>query len=158
MIRFKAVRLVAGIALVTLAAAVWGLGLHGCSSNEVNYTPPVGSSDTAITHFSFAKMVVDGKEFLDVDVAIGPDGKARPWRMQYGHMVDVGDVESLLTGNPHTLIIGIGVSSQASVTPALSKAMRDKGIAVQILDTMEAVNLFNRLPKQGLVAVFHTAC
>ena len=48
----------------------------------MNYTPPVGSSDTAITHFSFAKMIVDEKEFRDVDVAIGLDGKARPWRMQ----------------------------------------------------------------------------
>lgn len=158
MIRFKSVQLVIGIARVTLAAAILGLGLHGCSSNEVNYTPPAGSSDTAITHFSFAKMVVDGKEFRDVDVAIGPDGNARPWRMLLGHIVDAGDVESLLTGAPHTLIIGIGVSSQASVTPALSKAMRDRGIAVQILDTMDAVNLFNRLPKQGLVAVFHTGC
>ena len=153
---FKAVPHESRFTLFAIAVAVFCLVLQGCSSKEVNYTPPVGSTVTAITHFSFSKMVVDGKEYTDTDVAIGPDGKARAWHV--GHSVDVAGVEGLLGGDPHTMIIGIGVSSQASPTPGLLKTLRDKGIDVHILDTPGAVTLFNRLPKQDLVAVFHTGC
>ena len=34
--------------------------LLAACSHDVNYEPPAGNSETAITHYSFGQMVVDG--------------------------------------------------------------------------------------------------
>lgn len=142
--------------LIALTAVVCS-AFSGCMSKEVNFTPEAGYSGPAITHFSFNKMVIDGKEYDDVDVAIDSDGHSRMWR-NHAHLVDAPDIEALVDAKTHTLIIGIGVSSQVTVTDEAVSAIKTRGVELHIVDTMEAVKLFNRLPKNGLVAAFHTAC
>lgn len=46
---------------LSLVVAAVLLFLPACS-NDYNYETPEGSRETAITHVSFGKMVIDGKE------------------------------------------------------------------------------------------------
>ena len=131
----------------------------GCSSSkEVNYTPPEGSGGPAINHFSFSKMIVDGKEFTDVDVAIPSNGKPGVWQIGKVHVVDAADIELVISVDTRVLIIGTGANGVSEVRgDAIAKANAN-GVEVHVLDTAEAVKLFNKLPKVGLAAVFHTGC
>ncbi len=131
----------------------------GCSSSkEVNYTPPDGSRGPAINHFSFSKMVVDGKEFSDVDVAISSGGQARAWQIGKVHMVDAVDIKALIDADTRVLVIGTGTNGVTEVREdALAKA-KANGVEVHVLDTAGAVMLYNKLPKEGLAAAFHTGC
>lgn len=131
----------------------------GCSSSkEVNYTPPDGSRGPAINHFSFSKMVVDGKDFTDVDVAISSDGKVRAWQIRKVHVVDTADIDALINADTRVLIIGTGANGVTEVREGALTRAKENGVEVHVLDTAEAVMLFNKQPKEGLAAAFHTGC
>jgi len=134
--------------------------ITGCT-NDVDYTPPLSNTDTAITHYSFGKMVIDGKNH-DADVSILSEGKVGGWSFDYNtHIIESSDFQELISDDIRILIIGIGYNSAASLsTKALEfiEQIRSKGIEVKILSTSKAVKLFNSLPKKGLLACFHLNC
>ena len=145
------------IAITVLLIIV--LAIVGCSSSkEVNYTPPEGSDGPAINHFSFSKMVVDGKEFTDMDVAIFPDGNVGVWQIRQVHVVTAVDIEMMIGADTRVLIIGTGTSGVSEVTEEAIAFIKAKGVDVHVLETPEAVELFNSLKKVGMTAVFHTGC
>ena len=128
----------------------------GCTS-EVNYTPPAGSSDTAIKHYSFGKIVVNGKTYEN-DIAVLTSGSVKNWRMEAQHAVQLNDVKSLMEGAVKILIIGTGANSGCSITEEVTAYAASKGITVHVLNTFDAVKLFNASPKEGLAACFHLNC
>jgi hypothetical protein len=103
-------------------------------------------------------MIVDGKEFNEMDIAISSDGKVVPWQIGTVHVVAPADIEALIGPSTRVLIIGTGANGVSTVgADALSRA-EAKGVKVHVLDTAEAVKLFNEMPKEGLAAAFHTGC
>ncbi len=135
------------------------LVVSGCSSSkEVNYTPPEGSDGPAINHFSFSKMIVDGKEFTDMDVAIFSNGNVEAWQIGQVHVVDAVDIDMMIGTDTRVLIIGTGTNGVSEVTEDAIASAKAKGVEVHVHDTAEAVKLFNKLPKIGMAAVFHTGC
>lgn len=135
-----------------------GASVFGCTSKEVNYTPEPGHKGAVISHFSFSRMVIDGTEFNDVDVVIGSDGKSRIWQIGSVHVVDAVDIRNLVDAGTRILIIGTGTDGVTQVMPEALSAAKQQGIELHVLDSMAAVNLFNRMDKEGLVAAFHTGC
>jgi len=128
----------------------------GCSS-EVNYTPPEGSTDLAITHYSFGKITIDGKTYEN-DIAINPDGIVNNWRAQVNHAIQLVDLKKMMDGPIKTFIIGIGANKGCSIADEIKTYAQSKNIKLHILDTFGAVELFNAYNKQGLAACFHINC
>lgn len=142
----------------------WSLGgvicaamlILGCSA-EVNYTPAEGSSEIAITHFSFGEIVVAGKTFED-DVVIFADGSVRTLATRLNHVIQLRDIEDLISGPVKMIIVGTGTAKKCSVTDEIKQYAASRKIEVHILDTFEAVKLFNASDKAGLAACFHVTC
>lgn len=126
-------------------------------AEDVNYTPPANSNETAITHYAFGKIVIDGKTY-ESDVAIYPDQTVRKWRVHTNHMIQLIDIQALIDDATETLIIGTGASEICTVKDEILAYAESKGIQLIILGTYEAVRQFNKLPKTGLAACFHLNC
>lgn len=144
-----------------ISTGLWVVGMIcsvilGCSS-DVNYTPPVGSNEIAINHYSFGKIIVNGKTHEN-DIVIFADSTVQDWRAQVNHSIQLIDVMELMTGPVKKLIIGIGSNKGCSVTDDIVKYTASKNIELHILDTYEAVKLFNASSKDGLAACFHVNC
>ena len=137
------------------------LYMAGCSEN-IDFTPPAGSTETAITHYSFGKMVIDGREH-DTDLAILPGGKISYWGfdLDSNHIFSKELIKELITDKVKTIIIGTGHSGAASLNAEareLVEQMRAKGVQVHVMATSDAVKLFNKTSKKGLLACFHLNC
>ena len=128
-----------------------------CSCQEVTHTPPAGSMEIAITRFSFGRMVVDGKRF-ESDLAIFADGRVERWHARINHSIELRDILALLDGPVSKLIIGVGTDRKCAVSDEIMTHAAARAIEVHILDTYEAVKLFNASEKQGLAACFHLTC
>ncbi|MCP4578498.1 MAG: hypothetical protein GY846_19665 [Deltaproteobacteria bacterium] len=137
------------------------LCIAGCS-DDVDFTPPAGSAEIAITHYSFGKMVIDGRNH-DTDLAILPGGKVSYWGFDPGnnHIFSKKFIEDLITDKVTDIIIGTGYNGAASLNTEakeLVEQLKAKGIQVHIMPTSEAVKLFNASSKKGLLACFHLNC
>lgn len=131
-------------------------------SDDIDFTPPVGSAETAITHYSFGKMVIDGQKH-DADLVILPGGKVKYWGFDpdNNHIFSKEIIEDLTNDKVKAIIIGTGYNGAASLNTeakALVEQIRAKGIQVHIMPTSEAVKLFNKTSKKGLIACFHLNC
>lgn len=133
--------------------------LAGCS--DVKYTPPEGSTEIAITHYSFGKMVIDKKEYTG-DLAILPGGKITSFSFDYGsHSISPNDFKDLITDNVKVVIFGTGYEGLAYLSAKgkeMVEQMRAKGIKVEVMPSSDAVRLFNASSKKGLLVCFHLNC
>ncbi len=144
-----------------ISSAIVSLGIvclvtMGCSS-DVNYAPPAGSTEIAITHYSFGTITVDDTTY-EHDIAISTDSTVNNWRPQVNHSIQLVDIKHLITASTKALIIGIGSHKGCWVADEISEYTDSKKIHLHILDTYEAVKLFNRISKDGLAACFHVNC
>lgn len=138
-----------------------GLLFATTCGSSVDYTPPAGSTDTAITHYSFGKMTIDGKDY-DGDLTLLPGGEVKGWPIDLGtHMLQPDDLAPLLNDQVKTVIIGTGNAAAVELGDEMQKLLddlRQKSVRVFIDNTVEAVKQFNATPKEGLLACFHLNC
>ena len=127
-----------------------------CSS-AVNYTPPAGSKEIAIRHYSFGKIVVNDKTYEN-DIAIFAGGRVTNWQAQANHAIQLTDVKEVMDGAVTKLIVGMCANDGCSVTEEIAAYAASKKITIHVLNTFEAVKLFNASPKEGLAACFHVKC
>ncbi len=130
--------------------------LVGCSS-ETNFTPPPGHKGPAITHYSFGKMVIDGQIYTN-ELQIFSDGSVRDWSPGDPHYILPNDIEEIANSNIQVLIIGIGANGQAAVADETINFLKKRNIEVHVLNSHEAIELFNKSPKKNLAALFHLNC
>ncbi len=128
----------------------------GCSS-DVNYTPPDGSKDIAITHYSFGNIVLDDHSYGN-DILIYPDKTIQRWQTLLVHQIQLKDIQPIIDESTTTLIIGIGANSMCEITQDVIDYTKSKGIKLHALNTFDAVRLFNSMPKEGMSACFHISC
>ena len=132
-----------------------------CSSGDVDYTPPPGSTETAITHYSFGKMVINGKAHGS-DLAILPGGKVCHWSFEVSsHEISAEHLNGFISDQVKTIIIGKGYGGRVTLTSSARDridTLKSKGIAVHVIPSSEAVLLYNASPKEGLLAFFHLNC
>lgn len=144
-------KIIAAAALLTAF-----IPIAGCSS-KLDHAPPSGSGEITITHYSFGKMVIDGKTY-ESDLAISTDKTVKNWRMGLVHQIQLEDVKHLVSDDTRMLIIGIGALNVCSVDQDVIDYLKSKAIVLHVLSTGEAVKRFNASPKPGLAAVFHLNC
>ena len=132
-----------------------------CSISDIDYTPPPGSTEPAITHYSFGKMVINGKTHRS-DLVILPGGEVSRWLFEVSsHEISADHLNRFISDPVNTIIIGKGFGGRAILTASakeLVKQLNSKGVTVHILQSSEAVMLYNASPKAGLLAFFHLNC
>ncbi len=126
----------------------------GCSEINVDYAPPEGSRETAITHFSYSDIVVDGKSYA-VDIVISADGTVRPWYLDPGSTITPKHVLDMVDPSTRTIIIGGGTDRDSEPDGQTQDAIRNTGVTLFVLNTYDAVRLFNKTPKNNLTAFIH---
>jgi hypothetical protein len=127
-----------------------------CSS-ETTFTPTAGSKGPAITSYSFGKMVIDGKIYTN-ELQILPSGIVKRWSPNDPHYILPGDIEEIVQSNIKTLIIGNGANGEAAIPDETIKFIQARSIKVHIMNTHEAVKLFNESSKEAMGAIFHLNC
>ena len=111
-----------------------------------------------ISHYSFGRAVIDGREYAK-DVIVFPDRVESPWWRREGHSLCLDDLESVLAAALRLLIVGTGSSGVMRVPPETLAELESRGIQVRALRTAEAVRLFNDLEDgAGVVAALHLTC
>ncbi len=144
-----------------VAMLLIALLLASACDNSVNYRPPAGSTEIAITHYSFGKMTIDGKDYGG-DLTILPGGEVKNWLIDLvSHILHPDDLAPLITERVKTVIIGtgnIGAVYLSDETQKLLDELRKKGIRIFVDKTGAAVKQFNATSKEGLLAFFHLNC
>ncbi len=119
-------------------------------------------SSPRIMHFSWGKMQVEeGKVFKDAKLY---PGGSREWDWKEtgtGHVpgIQPADVQELLDHGSRVVILSKGVEERLQVQPETVQMLRDRGIEFHILQTEEAVKLYNELRgRRAVGGLFHSTC
>jgi len=115
-----------------------------------------------ITHLSWGRLEVEGRAAFK-DAKLFPGG-AREWDWSEtgtAHVpgIQPSDVTELLDHGASVVVLTRGVYERLRVCPATLDLLSARGVAVHVLQTEEAVRVYNRLvdthPVGGL---FHSTC
>src|SRR3990170_5911937 len=98
--------------------------------------------DWKIDHYSFGKIIIDGKTYTS-DVIIYPDRVDSSWWRKEGHYLQVVDLTEIINARPDLLIIGTGYSGVMVVPEETIMFITSKGIEVRVERTEKAAELFN---------------
>jgi hypothetical protein len=115
-----------------------------------------------ITHFSWGKVEVDGRLTFR-DAKLFPGGAREwDWRETGTHHrpgIQPADVNELLEEGARVIVLSRGVMKQLLVCRETLQLLADRGITVHVLQTEEAVQLYNELRKREAVGgLFHSTC
>jgi hypothetical protein len=73
--------------------------------------------------------------------------------------IQPADVEELLAHGATAVVLSRGMAGQLQVNPATRDYLNQRGIAVHVAETREAVTICNELAERGLAAgLFHSTC
>jgi len=119
-------------------------------------------SSPRITGFSGGRLDVDGDRSFK-DVKLFPGG-AREWNWrETGTAHDPGiqpaDVEELLEHGADVVVLSKGVMERLRICPETLEMLKNRGVAAHVLQTEDAVRLYNELQrKQRVGGLFHSTC
>ena len=115
-----------------------------------------------ITHVSWGRMEVD-------DLGAGKDFKLYPgggrlwdWRetgTEHVPGIQPADVKELLERGAEVVVLSRGMQLVLQTAPETLELLRSRGIAVHVLETRAAVEVYNKLAKDHAVGgLFHSTC
>ncbi len=111
-----------------------------------------------IEHYSFGKIVIDGKTYTS-DVIIYPGRVDPSWWRKEGHYLRAVDLAGIFDAKPDVLIVGTGFSGAMTVPEETVRFVGTKGIDLRVGRTGEAVELYNRMAKdRTVIAALHLTC
>ncbi len=116
-----------------------------------------------ISTLSWGQVSVEGHDKPFRDVKVYPGG-AREWdwnetgtRHEPG--IQPADVQELLDRGASAVILSTGMQERLRVCPETLQHLEEAGVAVHVLQSREAVRLFNQLRETRPVAVLlHSTC
>jgi len=111
-----------------------------------------------IEHYSFGKIVIQGKTYAS-DVIIYPGQVDASWWRKEGHYLQPVDLKDIIDSKPAILIVGNGFSGVMVVPEETINFVRSKGIEMRIERTGKAVELFNGMDRDDrVIAALHLTC
>jgi hypothetical protein len=112
-----------------------------------------------ITNFSFGKIVVNGKTYVD-DIKIVRGQVISGWWRKSGHRVDVEDVADILEARPEVLVIGKGSPGLMKTSGPLREELATHHIVLIEKKTSKAIEVFNKFFREGkkVAAGIHVSC
>ncbi|MGH7799911.1 MAG: Mth938-like domain-containing protein [Thermodesulfobacteriota bacterium] len=116
-----------------------------------------------ITHLSWGRIDVEGKDKPFKDAKLFPGGSREwDWRetgTQHVPGIQPSDVEELIKHGAAEVILSKGIYEQLHVCPETLQMLKERGITTHILQTEEAVQLYNDLrEKTSVGGLFHSTC
>ncbi len=116
-----------------------------------------------IKHLSWGRIEVEGKDKPYRDAKLFPGGSREwDWRetgTQHVPGIQPADVLELLEHGATEVILSKGMYQQLHVCPETLQMLKERGIITHILQTKEAVRLYNELrEKKSVGGLFHTTC
>jgi hypothetical protein len=115
------------------------------------------SSSNFITHYSFGKIVIDGKTYENDIILLNKKVISNWWRDR-GHRLAKNDLEKVIQFNPDILIVGKGHSGNMSVPSNLPQKL---DFEIKKYDTSKAVEVYNEKIKNNtkkIAGAFHLTC
>lgn len=116
-----------------------------------------------VTHFAWGVVEVGGVGAFK-DVKLYPGG-ARGWDWnetgtRHVPGIQPGDVQELIDQGAEVVILSKGVQERLGVTEAALTTLREANITVHVLQTEQAISLYNSLVEQGerVGALIHSTC
>ncbi len=118
----------------------------------------LNSMDMKVEHYSFGVIRLDGREFRH-DVIVYGDFVKKWWRKE-GHRVQLEDVEDLFELKPDIVVIGTGYYGVVKVDEDVVEKLKERGIEVVCEDSKRAVEIYNKLLKEGkkVALAIHLTC
>ncbi|MCI0399587.1 MAG: Mth938-like domain-containing protein [Chloroflexi bacterium] len=116
-----------------------------------------------ISHLSWGRLEVEGWPAPFKDAKLYPGG-AREWDWQETgtrHVpgIQPADVAELLEHGAMVVVLSQGIQEQLQVKPETLQVLKERGVAVHVLQTEEAVQRYNELREREPVgALIHSTC
>ncbi|MBA7614480.1 MAG: hypothetical protein E3J23_04865 [Candidatus Stahlbacteria bacterium] len=112
-----------------------------------------------IESYSFGSIKIDGIIYKK-DVIIFPERVFSPWWRESGHSLSINDLKEVIEYKPDLIIIGTGALGAVSIPNSTLEFLRINEIRVKILQTKDAVSIFNQEmeKRQNVVACLHLTC
>jgi hypothetical protein len=91
-------------------------------------------------------------------------GGGRPWDWsetgtRHSPGIQPEDVEELLANGASVVVLSRGMQLQLQVAPGTLKALDERGVAVHVAETTDAVRIYNDLAAaQPVGGLFHSTC
>ncbi len=115
-----------------------------------------------ILHLSWGRLEVEGHPPFK-DAKLYPGGaRAWDWRetgTRHTPGIQPADVQELLDHGARVVVLSKGMHERLGVCPQTLRFLESRGVAVHILQTEQAVRLYNRLREREAVGgLFHSTC
>jgi len=112
-----------------------------------------------IQAYTFGHIKIDGRSYTK-DVVLLPPRILSPWWWQQGHLLQIADLDEVLTYAPVSLIIGTGAHGLMKVPDETRALVEAAGIAVEAMVTEHACHRITELISSGKKAAgaFHLTC
>ena len=107
--------------------------------------------------YRFGRVVVDGREETR-DVIVLPDRVIRNWWRNDGHALVLDDLDDVLDDLPERLVVGTGAAGQMEPDPQAVRALRDRGVEVEVVGPDEAVRRYAASDPARTAAALHLTC
>jgi hypothetical protein len=110
-----------------------------------------------IDDYQFGRIVLDGREHSR-DVILLPGRVVTNWWRKDGHRLELDDLEDVLDDLPARLIVGTGAYGRMTPDDGAVRALRSRGIEVEILPTGDAVGRYQGSDPRATAAALHLTC
>ena len=116
-----------------------------------------------VLDLAWGRILVEGRERPYKDVKLFPGG-AREWDWSetgthHQPGIQPADVEELLASGSEVLVFGVGVYERLGVCPETLELLEERGVAVEVHQSEEAVRVYNQLSEREAVgALVHSTC
>lgn len=116
-----------------------------------------------VTSLSWGRVEVEGKSGFHKDAKLFPGGSREwDWRetgTNHEAGIQPADVSELLEHGARVIVLSRGFYGRLEVPSKTLELLREKGIAVHVAKTDEAVRLYNELvEKERVGALIHSTC
>lgn len=124
---------------------------------------PGANVSPRIRRLAWGRIEVEGAAAPYKDAKLWPGG-SREWdwnetgtRHEPG--IQPADVQELLLNGARTVVLSRGVQRRLQVRPDTLEMLEEKGVAVHVLPTEEAVRLYNQLREvEAVGGLIHSTC
>ena len=111
-----------------------------------------------IQSYRFGSIKIDGEKFSK-DVIIFPDRICPEWWREEGHSLCSQDLKDVFAADADVLIIGQGAYSRMKVPGATRERIKDEGLELLVMSTIDAVETYNmRREEERVIAALHLTC
>jgi hypothetical protein len=124
----------------------------------------MATTSPRITHLSWGRLEVEGRDAAFKDAKLWPGG-AREWDWNetgthHRPGIQPTDVEELIEHGAETVVLSKGINERLQVKPETLAALEEQNVAVDVLQTEQAVDRYNALQEKGeaVGGLFHSTC